>query len=56
MIYVDQNAQPSEIVRTLWRELGPEVCSSIALMIAARESRLLVLDVSGLTEANDEGQ
>ena len=52
MIYLDQHAEPREIARTLWRELGPEACIAIVLMIAARESesRLLVLDLSGLEE------
>ena len=26
MIYLDQHAEPNEIARTLWRELGPQTC------------------------------
>ena len=25
MIYLDQHAEPNEIARTLWRELGPNM-------------------------------
>jgi hypothetical protein len=55
MIYVDQHAEPQDIARTLWRELGPEACITIALMIAVREEerRLLVLDLSGLEDIDE---
>jgi hypothetical protein len=57
MIYVDQHAEPDEIARTLWRELGPQLCLEIAITIATRSTQLqaYVIDVSGLTEVNDEG-
>lgn len=50
MIYLDQDNEPNEIARTLWRELGPEACIAIALTIATRTTELttFVIDVSGL--------
>ena len=45
MIYVDQDAAPSDIARTLWRELGPQTCIAIASTLAARVSeQLLILE------------
>ncbi len=56
MIYLDQNTEPDEIARTLWRELGPEACIIIATTLAIKSTGLntFVLDVSGLTEVNNE--
>jgi hypothetical protein len=55
MIYVDQDAEANEIARTLWRELGPNICIAIATTIAARCTGLntFVIDVSGLEETNE---
>ena len=30
MIFLDQHAEPSDIARTLWKELGPQLCLEIA--------------------------
>ena len=48
MIYV--NAEPSDIARTLWRELGPQLCLEIAITLATRSTQLqaFVIDVSEL--------
>ena len=55
MIYLDQHAEPNEIARTLWRELGPKACIVIATTLAIRSTGLntFVLDVSGLEEDAD---
>ena len=39
MIYLN-HTEPNEIVRTLWRELGPEACLAIAITIATRSTKL----------------
>ena len=52
MIYLDQHAEPNDIARTLWRELGPQLCLEIAATIAVRSSRALVLEVIK-EDAND---
>jgi hypothetical protein len=54
MIYVDQHAEPSDIARTLWRELGPQLCLEIAITIATRSTQLQACVIDGLTEVNDE--
>lgn len=55
MIYLDQHAEPSDIVRTLWRELGPQACIAIAITLATRSTGLDI-DLSGLSEEEpDEG-
>ena len=51
MIYVDQNALPCDIARTLWRELGPQTCIAIALSLVEERPLLIIND---LTEVNDE--
>ena len=48
MIYLDQHAEPSDIARTLWRELGPQLCIAIALSLV--EERPLIL----IDEVNDD--
>jgi hypothetical protein len=55
VIYVDQDAEPNEIARTLWRELGPEACIVIATTLAERSTGLntFVIDVSGLESITD---
>ena len=45
MIYLDQHAEPNEIARTLWRELGPQTCIAIVSTLAARASEQLILEV-----------
>jgi hypothetical protein len=55
MIFLDHGAEPNEIARTLWRELGPNICIAIATTIAARCTGLstFVIDVSGLEEMDE---
>jgi hypothetical protein len=55
VIYLDRHTEPNEIARTLWRELGPQLCLEIAITIATRstELRTFVIDVSGLTEEDE---
>ena len=43
MIYLDQHAEPNDIARTLWRELGPQTCMAIASTLAARVSEQLLI-------------
>ena len=46
MIHLDQHAEPNEIARTLWRELGPQTYIAIASTLAARVSeQTLILEV-----------
>jgi len=46
MIYLDQHAEPNEIARTLWRELGPQTCIAIASTLAVRVSeQTLILEM-----------
>jgi hypothetical protein len=56
VIYVDQSAEPNEIARTLWHELGPEACIGIATTLAARSTGLstFVLDLTGLEETTTD--
>jgi hypothetical protein len=44
MIYVDHDADPSEIARQLWRELGPQPCLEIAATIAIKSSQVIILE------------
>jgi hypothetical protein len=44
MIYVDQHAHPGEIARTLWRELGPQLCIAIAVALVNRGSSPVIID------------
>jgi hypothetical protein len=50
MIYLDQHAEPNEIARTLWRELGPQLCILIATALVNRDGLPTVVDLSGLEE------
>jgi hypothetical protein len=53
MIFLDQQAEPNDIARTLWRELGPQTCIAIASTLAARVSeRTLILEMIK-EDAND---
>ena len=46
MIHLDEAAEPNDIARTLWRELGPQTCIAIASTLAARVSeQTLILEV-----------
>jgi hypothetical protein len=51
-IFLDHNAEPNEMARTLWRELGPRACIELALSLAVRgdEQQTIILDSSGLEE------
>lgn len=42
MIYLDQHAEPAEIARTLWRQLGPQLCITIA--VALRDGLPAIID------------
>jgi hypothetical protein len=53
MIYVDQHAEPKDIARTLWRELGPQLCILIATALVNRDCLPAVIDLSGLEETNE---
>jgi hypothetical protein len=54
MIFLDQHSEPNQIARTLWRELGPQLCLEIALTIATRSTQLraYIIDASKLEEAD----
>jgi hypothetical protein len=49
MIYLDQRAEPSDIARTLGRELGPQACIAIADSLVKREPPQILID-----EVNDD--
>lgn len=45
MLHLGEAAEPKQIARTLWRELGPQTCIAIASTLAARVSeQLLILE------------
>jgi hypothetical protein len=50
MIYLDQYAEPNEIARQLWRELGPQLCILIATALVNRDGLPAIIEVSGLEE------
>jgi hypothetical protein len=57
IIYLDLDADPQQIARTLRRELGPELCLQIGLELAERGRgcyRLLVVDGHEVREVRDD--
>jgi hypothetical protein len=51
MVYLDRDADPDEIARQLWRELGPQLCLEIAATIAMRSSKAIVLELTKESES-----
>ncbi len=46
MIYLDQHAEPKDIARTLWRELGPQLCILIATALVNRDGLPAIIDLT----------
>ena len=51
MIYLNQHAEPSDIARILWRELGPQLCILIATALVNRDGLPAVIDLEETNEA-----
>jgi hypothetical protein len=43
IIYLDLDADPREIIRTLRRELGPDLCRRVGLALA--QERVVMIDM-----------
>jgi hypothetical protein len=55
MIFLNHTAPPNDIAKVLWRELGPQACIAVALLLAVRgdEQQAVFIDLSGLEESNE---